>query len=70
MMLKMAKQSLKNLQRSHRTNFKVCLAIFQHYALNKQAYKNVFKVAINILEKYTKSFEYKSNITCYKHLML
>ena len=54
MMLKMAKQSLKNLQRSHRTNFKVCLAIFQHYALNKQAYKNVFKVAINILEKYTK----------------
>ena len=70
MMLKLAKQSFKNLQRSHRANFKVCLAIFQHYALNKQAYKNLFKVAINILEKYTKSFEYKSNITCYNNLIL
>ena len=38
----MAKHTLKMLQCSQRKNFKVCLAIFQHYVLKGQTYYIVF----------------------------
>ena len=50
----MAKHTLKILQCWHRTIFKVCLAIFQHYAWKGQIFKDNYENNTNSKDEYVK----------------